>query len=101
MLILCPTFGYCTNYKKKPGDILCFKGGYCKITFNKTNVYSVTLIQVFHIELYVLYKREVTIAIKQNLYVLMQISHLSKLFLNVQKMENMNSMPLFMPKKPK
>ncbi len=31
----------------------------------------------------------------------MQISHLSKLFKNVQKMENMNSMPLFMPKKPK
>jgi len=24
-----------------------------------------------------------------------------KTFLNVQKMENMNSMPLFMPKKPK
>ncbi len=31
----------------------------------------------------------------------MQISHLSKLFKNVQKMENMNSMPMFMPKKPK
>jgi len=80
MHILCPTFGYCTNYPKKLDDILCFKGGYCKIMFNKTNVYFMTLIQVFHIELYVLYKREVIIAIRQNLYVLMQISHLSKLF---------------------
>jgi hypothetical protein len=43
---------------------------------------------------------EVTIGKRQDLSILMQISHLSKLFKNVQKMENMNSMPLFMPKKP-
>jgi hypothetical protein len=35
------------------------------------------------------------------LYVLMQISHLSKLFKMSKKWKNMNSMPLFMPKKPK
>jgi hypothetical protein len=53
MHILCPTFGYCTNHPKNLGDILCFKGGYCKIIFNKINVYFVTLMQIFHIEFYV------------------------------------------------
>ncbi len=35
MHILCPTFGYCTNHPKKPGGILCFKCGYCKIILIK------------------------------------------------------------------
>jgi hypothetical protein len=47
------------------------------------------------------YKHEVTIAIRQNFYVLMQNMTSIKTIKNVQKLENMNSMPLFMPKKPK
>ncbi len=44
---------YCINHPKKPTNILCFKCGYCKNHSNKINVYFVTLMQVFHIELYI------------------------------------------------
>jgi hypothetical protein len=49
MHILCPTFGYCTNHPKELASILCVLHN----LFNKTNVYFVNIMQLFHIELYV------------------------------------------------
>ncbi len=49
MHILCLTFGYCTNHPKNQPT---FYASNVSIA-NETNVYFVTLAQVFHIELYV------------------------------------------------
>jgi hypothetical protein len=53
MHILCPTFGYCTNHPKKSNQHFMLQMWVLQNHYDKTNVYFVTLMQVFHIKLYV------------------------------------------------
>ncbi len=138
MHILCPTFGYYTNHRKKPSNILYFKCGYCKIILTKLMFILWPLGKYFTFN-FMFWSSFNAIMQHCNMFqirifkenfnkVLMQCSHSKhvniiqtwgyncnktklvcidasitsiKTFLNVQKMENMNSLPLFTPRKPK
>jgi hypothetical protein len=52
MHILCPTFGYCTTIQKNQPAFYA-SNVVLQTHYNKTNVYFVALMQVFHIQLYV------------------------------------------------